>query len=217
MCTPMLTAALQAGFAQPSASNTGRRCQCSRQRAQPHEAALCSKATKALNKYTEPPHGPLGCRGEGCSRRGKASTAISRAPSACASQQPASMLRRINSSTKWTVSSAAALLLLLRHDSATLWCLAGSVASAAACKVHPAAAVGEPRERRFCRLSDLSFYWCACELGVQPGLHRTSHSLLRVSLLNMKPRQCSSGAHRATRNTSAPGCPAEHGSSLPAM
>ena len=46
------------------------------------------------------------------------------------------MLRRINSSTKWAVSAAAATVLLLRHDSATLWCLAGSVASTVLCKVH---------------------------------------------------------------------------------
>lgn len=82
------------------------------------------------------PHGPSGSRGWACSRRGTATAGTSTVPTACASEQPLSMLRRINSSTKWAVSTAAAILLLLRHDSATLWCLAGSVASTVLCKVH---------------------------------------------------------------------------------
>ena len=81
------------------------------------------------------PHGPSGSRGRACSCRGTASAGMSTVPSACASEQPLSVLRRINSSTKWAVSTAAAVFLLLWHDSATLWCLAGSVASTVLCKV----------------------------------------------------------------------------------
>ena len=82
------------------------------------------------------PHGPPGSRARACSRRGTASAGTSAVPCACASEQHLSVLRRINSGTKWAVSAAAAMLLLLRHDSATLWCLAGSVASTVLCKVH---------------------------------------------------------------------------------
>lgn len=144
VCTRMLTATHQAGLAQYLDTFAGRRCQCSGQLAQRHEATLCSRAAKALETFSWLLHGPSGCKGWACSPRGKASAGTSLVPSACASEQPTSVLRRINSSTKWAVSTAAAAVLLLRHDSATLWCLAGSVASTALCKVHLVSTVAEP-------------------------------------------------------------------------
>ena len=138
MCTPMLITMHQAGLTQYLGCGAGR-CQYSGQLAQRREAKLCSRAAKTFENLSWLPHGASGCRGWACSRRAQASAGTPLVPGACASEQPPSVLRRINSSTKWAVSTAAAALLLLRHDSATLWCLAGSVASTALCKV---AAVG---------------------------------------------------------------------------
>lgn len=45
------------------------------------------------------------------------------------------VLHLVNSSTKWVVFLTAAVALLWRHDSATMWCLSGAVTSTFLCVV----------------------------------------------------------------------------------
>lgn len=45
------------------------------------------------------------------------------------------VLDRINDSTKWVVSAAAAATVLWRRDAQAMWCLLGSVIASLLCKV----------------------------------------------------------------------------------